>query len=258
MRIGLVFFILVVSSVAQAQIKTSGNITIDSLPESQIDIPIQINLRPVYAMADKNVDTVFTSPNYPNDWLQSDCATRYKYHFRRSPLKMSMSGTTMDLGFTGYYRIIGSTRACAGNTVFSPWTPACRCGFDEPERRVNSGLTSKFELLPNHVLKTRITRTEPQPLDKCAVCFWGQDVTNSVMDGLKAELDLSKKAMEDSFGSYNLKPYLQQAWNKMNDVYSIPGIGFFSLHPKSLRMEKIHAQNEFLNINIDIYATTVI
>lgn len=138
-----------------------------------------------------------------------------------------MSGTTLDLGFTGYYQIIGATRACAGNTVFSPWTPACRCGFDEPERRVNIGFRSQFNLLPNHILKTKVTRTEPQPLDKCAVCFWGQDVTNSVMEGLKAELDLSKKAMEDSFGTYNLRPYLQQAWNKMNNVYSIPGIGFF-------------------------------
>jgi hypothetical protein len=255
----IIFFSLVLlSSIGLKAQKTGSNATIDSLPVSQIDIPIHVSLGSIYKLAERNVDTVFTSPNYPNDWVQSDCATRYKYHFRRSPLKMKMNGTTMDLGFTGYYRIIGSSRACSGNTVFSPWTPACRCGFDEPERRVNIGFTSKFELLPNHVLKTRITRTEPQPLDKCAVCFWGQDVTNSVMDGLKAELDLSKKAMEDSFGSYNIRPYLQQAWNKMNDVYSIPGIGFFSLHPKSLRMEKINAQNDFLNINIGISATPVI
>jgi hypothetical protein len=257
MRTLFLVIMMLFSGLVEAQ-KTGSNASIDSLPVSEIDIPIHVSLGSLLKLAERNVDTVFTSPNYPNDWVQPDCATRYKYHFRRSPLKMKMSGTSMNLAFTGYYQITGSTRACAGNTVLSPWTPACKCGFDEPERRVNIGFTSKFELLPNHMLKTKITRTEPQPLDKCAVCFWGQDVTNSVMDGLKAELDLSKKAMEDSFGSYNVKPYLQQAWNKMNDVYSIPGIGFFSLHPKSLRMEKINAQNDFLNINIGISATPVI
>src|SRR5438270_559435 len=66
--------------VGKAQ-KTASNVTIDSLPESQIDIPIQINLKPIYALAERKVDTVFTSPNYPNDWVDADCATHYKYHF---------------------------------------------------------------------------------------------------------------------------------------------------------------------------------
>src|SRR5215204_3132515 len=147
------------SSIAQAPV-----INIDSLPLSQIIVPIQINLKPIYALAEKKVDTVFTSPNYPNDWIQMDCGTRYKYHFRRSPLQMSMSGITFNLAFTGYYQIIGSTRACVNGTVLSPWTPACRCGFDEPERKVNIGFTTSFHLLPNQVLSTKITRSEPQPL----------------------------------------------------------------------------------------------
>ena len=257
MRIAFFICALAFTCFAKAQ-KTSSNVIIDSLPESQIDIPIQINLRPIYAVAEKNVDTVFNSPNYPYEWVQADCATRYKYHFRRSPLKMNMNGTTLFLGFTGYYQIIGSTRICVNGTVLSPWTPACRCGFDEPERRVNIGFTSTFSLLPNHVLRTKIIRNEPQALDKCEVCFWGQDVTASVMNGMKAELDLSKKAMEDSFGVLNLRPFMQQAWNRLNDVYSIPNVGFLSLHPKSLRMENINAKNELLNINIGISATPVV
>src|SRR5688572_7811452 len=98
-----VFFLLIAFSFFQAgaQSKTSAGIKLDSLPESQIDIPIQVNLKPIYALAEKNVDTVFTSPNYPEGWVQADCATRYKYHFRRSPLRMTMSGMVLNLGFTG-------------------------------------------------------------------------------------------------------------------------------------------------------------
>ena len=257
MRIAFVVSILLCFFHSFAQ-KTPGSLTIDSLPESQIDIPIQINLKPIYALAEKNVDTVFTSPNYPKDWVLSDCATRYKYRFRRSPLRMQMNGSSLSLAFMGYYQIIGSTRACVSGTVLSPWTPACRCGFEEAERRVNIGFKTDFTLLPNHILSTKITRTEPQPLDKCSVCFWGQDVTASVMTGLKAELDLTRKTMADSFGTFNLRPYLQRAWNMMSDVYTIPNVGFFSLHPKKLRMENINAKNDLLNIQIGIAATPVV
>ncbi|HMG69458.1 MAG TPA: hypothetical protein VK588_17290, partial [Chitinophagaceae bacterium] len=99
---------------------------IDSLPESDINIPVQINLRPVYTMAEKAVDTIFTSPGWPDGWVQEGCPTRYKYSFRRSSLQMKASGTTLSLGFTGYYKIIGSTRICVNGAAISPWTPACR------------------------------------------------------------------------------------------------------------------------------------
>jgi hypothetical protein len=231
---------------------------IDSLPESQIDIPININLKPIFALAERNVDKEFSSPNYPDGWVQADCATRFKYHFRRSPLRMTMHGTLLDLSFTGFYQIVGSTRLCSGSTVLSPWSPGCKCGFDEPERRVDIGFKSRFSLKPNYLLQTVITRSEPIPRDKCEVCFWGLDVTKDVVNGLTAELEASRKAMQDSFGLFNLRPYLQQAWNMLNQTYTIPGIGYFSLHPKSLRMQNINAKNDMLNINIGISAIPVV
>ena len=69
------------------------NFKLDSLPNSEINIPIQINLKPLYTMAEKQVDTLFTSANYPDGWVQEGCDTRYKYSFRRSPLQMKASGT---------------------------------------------------------------------------------------------------------------------------------------------------------------------
>ncbi|HEX6334557.1 MAG TPA: DUF4403 family protein, partial [Flavisolibacter sp.] len=252
------FVILVLASTNMHGQQAASPFLMDSLPESRIDIPIQISLRPVFAMAEKNVDTIFTSPGYPDGWIQSDCATRYKYRFRRSPLRMQVQGTTLHLGFTGFYRIIGATRVCVNGNVLSPWSPSCRCGYDEPERRVQVGFTANFQLQPDHLLRTRITRHEPKALDKCEVCFWGQDVTNEVMKGLKEELDLSRKAIEDSFSTYNLRPLLQQAWNQLSDVYALPGVGYFSLNPKKLRMNQFAASNDMLHISIGISATPVV
>ena len=258
MRIVFILFILSSSLLAAGQVKTSTGIRIDSLPESQIDIPIQVNLKPLYVLAERNVDTVFTSPNYPDGWVQADCATRYKYHFRRSPLQISMNGNAMNLSFTGFYKIIGSTRACVGSTVVSPWTPPCRCGFDEGERKVKVIFNNTFKLHSNYVLENKITRNEPVATDKCSVCFWGQDITSEVMKGLKAELDLSKKMMDDSFSIVKLKPYMQQAWDMMNSPFAIPGIGYFALNPKKLRMQNLDINKDLLNINIGITATPVV
>ncbi|HRA11282.1 MAG TPA: DUF4403 family protein, partial [Chitinophagaceae bacterium] len=77
-----------------------GNFLLDSLPESEINIPIQINLKPMYTMADKSVDTVFNSPGYPDKWIQDGCDSRFKYEFRRSPLKITGAGSSLNIGFT--------------------------------------------------------------------------------------------------------------------------------------------------------------
>lgn len=44
----------------------------------------------------------------------------------------------------------------------------------------------------------------------------------------------------------------------LNDVYAIPNVGYFSLHPKKLRMQNINAKDDLLNITIGISATPVV
>lgn len=253
-KTGLIYCLLLSAKFIFAQSQK----TIDSLPTSEIDIPLRIALKPFYALAEKNVDTLFTSPNYPKEWVQSDCGTRYKYRFRRLPLRMAMSGSTLSLSFTGLYSIIGSSRGCVGSTAMTPWTPECSCGFGEAARRVEIGFVAQFKLQPNYLLQTKMVRTEPKAIDKCTVCFWGQDITATVMSAIKKELDASRRAMEDSFSNINLRPYMQQAWAKLSEVYNVPGIGYLSLHPKKLRMENMIARNDILNVNIGISATPTI
>src|SRR5688572_256525 len=234
------------------------NFKMDSLPESEVNIPIQVNMKPFYQLAEKNVATVFTSPNWPDDWVTADCANRYKYQFRRGPLQFAASGNSMNLGFTGYYKIIGSTRVCLANTVVTPWTPACRCGFDEGERKVKISFINTVKVLPDFKVNLSITRQEPVPIDKCTVCVFGVDITNQVMKGLKDELDLAKKAIEDSFGVVDLKPQVQQLWNKLNVSYDLYGLGWLKINPQKLRLTRMFARNDSLNIFLGMTAKPVI
>lgn len=232
-----------------------GNFKLDSLPSSEINIPIQINLRPIYTMAEKSVDTVFTSPGYPDGWVQDGCDIRFKYVFRRSKLQMKVSGMSLNLGFTGYYKIVGSTRVCVSGTVISPWTPACRCGFgSEGERRVNVSFTNSLGIQPDFKVKLNIKRDDPKPLDKCEVCFWGQDITKQVMKGLTAELDAAKKDLDKSYGTVDLKPRFQQVWNQLNKVYNIANLGWLKINPQKIRINNMFALNDSLNIFIGLSA----
>ena len=235
-----------------------GNFKLDSLPNSEINIPIQVNLRPMYAMAEKSVDTVFNSPGYPDGWVQDGCDTRFKYVFRRSPLQMKGSGNSLNIGFTGYYKIIGSTRVCVNGTVISPWTPPCRCGFSEPERRVNVSFASSVTVQPDFKVKLEVKRNDPQPLDKCEVCFWGQDITKQVMKGLAAELDISKKDMEKTYGSVDLKPRFQQIWDQLNKVYNLYGLGWLQISPQKIRINNLFINKDSLNIYLGLSAKPAI
>src|SRR5215467_7502323 len=234
------------------------NFKMDSLPESEINIPIQVNLKPIYNMAEKTVDTVFTSPNWPNGWVQEECDTRYKYTFRRGPLQMKTAGTSLLLGFTGYYKIIGSTRVCVNGTALSPWTPSCRCGYDEGERRVNVSFQNSVFISPDLKAKLSIKRLEPQAIDKCNVCFWGQDITTDVMNGLKEELDAAKTDMEKNFGLYDLRPKFQQVWDQLNKVYGLYGLGWLQINPSKIRINNLFARNDSLSIYIGLSAKPLI
>lgn len=231
---------------------------LDSLPLSEINLPIQIDLKPYFQMAEKKVDTLFTSPKWPDGWVEAACDTRYKYQFRRGPLRIKASGNQVDLDFTGFYKIIGSTRLCVGGAVLSPWTTPCRCGFEEGDRRVEVGFTSKLAIQSNYKLLNAVIRKEPLPLDKCAVCFWGQDITGQVMKGMASELDLSKKALLDSFGTVDLKPQVQQFWNQISTGYNLNGLGWLKINPQSLRLNRFLIRNDSLNMVLGLVARPVI
>lgn len=236
-----------------------ANFHLDSLPDSEINIPIQVNLKPMYMVAEKSVDTLFTSPDYPDKWVQNGCDIRYKYIFRRSPLQISGSVNSLTLGFTGFYRIVGSTRLCVNGTVVSPWTPPCKCGFgDEPERRVNISFTNTVNIQPDFKVKIAFKRNEPEALDKCTVCFWGTDITKQVMKGLTSELDISKKDLEMNYGSVDLKSRFQQLWDQLNKVYNLYGLGWLQINPQRFRINNLFINKDSLNIYLGLSAKPVI
>jgi hypothetical protein len=234
----------------------------DSLPMSEIDIPVKINLKPVYAIAEKEVDLVYTSPGYPTDYVVENCDTRYMYRFRRGPLRIRSNGNQVNMGFTGYYRMAGGQRVCTGTgsdrIPVSPWSPTCTCGLREGERKVSVAFTATFNIAGNYQVKASINRLDPVPLDKCTVCFWGQDITATVMQRLTTQLEEARKSMIDTLQSVNLRPRFQQVWDLLNIIQPLYDYGYLQINPQKIRISNMSARNDTMVLSMGISARPVI
>ena len=78
------------------------------------------------------------------------------------------------------------------------------------------------------------------------------------MDGLKKELDLSKKAIEDSFGLVDIKSQVQQLWNRLTPSYNILGLGWLQINPQRIKLNNLSARNDSLQIILGLTARPVI
>jgi len=236
---------------------------LDSLPLSDIDIPVKIPLKSIQTLAEKEVDLVYTSPGWPYDYVVDDCESRYMYRFRRGPLQMSAENNRLRLSFTGYYQLAGSQRICTGTgsnrSPLTPWSPVCTCGVGtEGERKVNVAFTAQVGLRRDYGVDATIQPIEPVPLDKCTVCFWSQDITKTVMERLRAQMDEARRGMLDSLKALNLRPYFQQAWNIMNTAYPVYGYGYLQINPEKIRISRLITYKDTIFLTAGISARPVV
>ena len=233
---------------------TRQAIAVNNLPPSEIDIPIRMDLRPVYEFANRFIDTLYTSPNYPQEWITDGCNLRYQYRFVRGPLQFRAVNNTVYISFSGYYGIRGSTRVCTtvGN---SPWTPSCSCGFGtEKPRRIDAGFVMQLRLLPDYRLGVTVNRINPVPVDKCEVCFFGKDVTQQVAQQVRVELDASIGAFRKQLETFSFKPFLRLAWDSLQAPYPVPGFGYLQVQPSALRISQAILRRDSLYLSVGMSA----
>ena len=236
--------------------------SLDTLPVSEIDVPLQINLKPFYDIADKNVQKTYASEGWPHEFIVDNCDTRYMYRFKRGPLRIAANGNTISFNFTGSYIIAGAQRICTGTgsdrVAITPWTPTCTCGLNEAEPRVDIGYKASLQLKPDYNITAKLQPLEPKPLDKCTVCFWKHDITPTVMKQLKEQLKDAGKEIEDSINGINLRPRFQQLWDILNTGIRVYDMGYLKINPEKIRLSTLHARNDSLNVSVGISARPLI
>ncbi|HSK12366.1 MAG TPA: DUF4403 family protein [Phnomibacter sp.] len=231
-----------------------AQVVLNTLPLSEIDIPVSMALKPIYKWANEFVDTLYTSPNYPNGWVQEECDTRYQYRFIRGPFTFRATQNTLMAMFSGKYGVRGSTRICSriGNSV---WSPTCSCGFGtEQPRRIDAGFAAQFRLQPDYRIAVTAQLTPPVPINKCEVCFFGKDITHMVAAQLKAEMELSIADMQKQLQHFTLRPYLQTVWDSLQAPYAIPGFGYLNMQPEAMRISQATLRNDSMFFSLGLSA----
>jgi hypothetical protein len=237
-------------------------LTSESLPLSEIDIPVTIALQPFYAMAERSIQKEYTSVGFPNDFVVDDCSTRYMYRFHRGPIQFRGEKNVIGMAFPGYYMIAGAQRICTGTgsdrSSVSPWSPTCTCGVKEAERRVNVAFGLSLGMSNDYRLQPLFSSINPIAVDKCTMCFWGQDVTQTVMTQLKIQLDDAGRQTADSLRKLDMRPRFQQVWDQLNQIQPLFGMGWLQLNPERLRLSRFNVSRDTLRMTMGLSARPVI
>ncbi len=231
-----------------------AEVVVNTEPLSEIDIPVRMNLKPIYNWANKFVDTLYTSPNYPEGWVNEECEIRYQYRFVRGPFLFRATQNTLLASFSGRYGVRGGTRICSsiGNSI---WSPSCACGFgSEKPRRIDAGFAAQFKLLPDYRISVIAKLTDPAAIDKCEVCFFGKDISKMVATQLKAEMTASIAEMQKQLQAFTLRSSLQTVWDTLQTPYAIPGFGYLSMQPQALRISQAVLRNDSMFFSLGLSA----
>lgn len=247
----LLFFLSGCSSSKKTGSGKSVRQTLPDLPVSEIDIPVSLAAKPILDKAEKLVPAAFTSDTWPG-FIQPSCDFRYKYRFVRSALQIACINNVLSVHFSGNYQVGGSKCLCTAGIPVSPWISGS-CGFPpQPLRRVNMGLRSTLQFLPDYRLRSTTTITGIQPLDKCQVSVFSNDITQLVMDSIRSSLASFSAAMDQTVAGLDLSKFVRQARDSSFHRVSLGRYGYILLNPSGVRLGQLNYSNDSFHISFGL------
>ena len=233
------------------RIKTADSQTLPELPNSEIDIPIKIAAKPLLEKAEHLVPLEFTSDAWP-EFLRPSCDFRYKYRFVRSALQIACTNNVLTLRFGGNYQISGGKCLCTAGIPVTPWISGS-CGFNpQPLRKVNMALSSTIQYLPNYAVRTTTTVTQVQPVDKCSVSLFSNDITQLVMDSIRSSLVSFSSAMDQKIAGLDFNKLILKLKDNSYQKISIGQYGYFLLNPSAFRIGELNYKKDSFEISVGV------
>ncbi len=234
--------------------KTIGDdspFSMPELPQSEIDIPLSIAAAPLLERAEKLVPLEFTSDKWPA-FLQPSCDFRYKYRFVRSKLQVSCHHNILQVSFGGNYQVAGSKSLCTAGIPVTPWISG-GCGFPpQPLRRVKMTLLSTVQFMPDYSLHTTTTVLQVQPLDRCEVSVFSNDITQMIMDSIRSSLAAFGSIVDQAIAGRHFLKALQTAHDSAYGGVSLRGYGYLLANPSAVRISQLELDRDSFRIRVGI------
>ncbi len=225
--------------------------SLPTLPASEIDVPVKIAARPIFARAEAIVPMEFTSDSWPN-YLQPSCDFRYKYRFLRSAMAITCVNNKLGVQFLGNYQVAGGRCICSMNKPVSPWISGS-CGFgQEPMRKVNILINSQLSFLPNYQLRTLTRPDKLQAIDKCYVSLFASDVTQQILDSVQSSVASFCNILDETIAGMNFSGVFQQTAATAYRKTPMGKYGYILINPKAIRAGQLNYANDSFRITLGI------
>jgi len=219
---------------------------------SNIHIPIKVEMKPFFKMADDAFDKEFKGSDKPCSGL------RYDYKVKREPIQILGSGKTVNLNLDMAYGFKGEyCAACLFETCVNPPVPFS-CGWNEKLRRVNVKLASDIEIRPNFEIKSTSRFTDIKTVDPCEVTFANININSILLSQLKPRLSDFAAMIDAEVAKQNLKPYVKPVWDALQEDIKIDMVGYLRFQPKEISLGDISMSGSQLSFSVGMKATPVI
>lgn len=218
---------------------------------SQIDVPVSVELKPYFDLANQSLDQHLEGGESPCQGL------RYQWKLDRGALAFSGSKQTLFTTVPVSYGLKGEyCAACLmGQCALPP--VAFSCGWNEAARRAKLSLKSDLSISPDYRLISKTSLLELKPLDPCKVSF-GIDITQQLIKTVTPMMGELCGAIDASVADFKLKPYVHDLWNLVAEPMDIEYVGQLRLQPKAVSVSALQLDGSRLSFRVGMSAQPII
>jgi hypothetical protein len=235
---------------------SSPNVKIDTANfrrPSMISIPIEINLKPAFALAEKQLPEALGAAEY-NEWFGTGGADACPhgvgcgYSVTRAPLNFNMNGNILRTNLSIAYGLSCRTRL-----------PDCH-GFTAPfscnNRHAHGSLSTSINIDNSWNCSTSTKNNGMIADDDCKVGVLGFiNVTDKVMNGFNAAFDKAAQTLDAKINEdLNSRQRITKAWQKISEPFPIKDLGWFYLSPDSIRLSAFTLEDNTVKVNLFLKA----
>lgn len=225
---------------------------VPAAPVSQIDIPIRVELKPVYEQIEKNVPQKLNSLGYPGWESNDNCLLRYKWNFWREKLAFAPKNNTLNITCIGYYQGHGEARPCCYDLC--PWVGA-GCGINEPPRQLQLGISSTVNITNDYKIISNTVVSKLLPVNRCYVTALNFDITDKIMGAAKGPIEKACKDFDNSMLKVNLRKEVENLWKMLYEPIPVDTFGFLSFNPSALQLSPITSTANTLQFSLGVTAS---
>ena len=222
-----------------------------ALPESNINVPVKVVMAPFLQQAAVLVPKEVTSDGWPQ-YLQTACDFHYKYRFVPGGFTFNCVNNQVLVKLSGTYQVSGEKCVCAFGKQTSPWIGGS-CGFGkEPMRKTDIYINSVLQFQPNYTVHTKTLAQKATALEKCTVSMFNLDITQQIMDSIKASTNAFCYSMDSVVNGLDFSSTTKTLAERINKKIALDKYGYIKINPSAVKMGKMNSVKDTLQAILGI------